>query len=185
MPIYTKTGDNGTTSLFGGLRVSKSSEVVDAYGSIDELNSWLGLIIAEIDQTQKQDLLKKIQSDLFVIGGYLAGWKTDVSDIAIRVTEMEVDIDVMESALPELTNFILPGGTVLASHIHIARSVCRRVERIVVSLADQIKNEDQQTKEIDTVIIQYLNRLSDLFFVLSRFINNTHGVTDIPWKGIS
>jgi cob(I)alamin adenosyltransferase len=182
MAIYTKTGDAGTTSLFGGVRVSKSSDLVDAYGSVDELNSWVGLIVAEIDQPQKKDLLVKIQSDLFMIGGNLAGWKTELAEIKTRVTEIEVDIDAMELSLAELNHFILPGGTVLASHVHIARSVCRRVERIIVSLIDQ-KVLEREEKTL--IIIQYLNRLSDLFFVLSRFINNAHGVVDIPWKGIS
>lgn len=174
MPIYTKTGDKGETSLFGGVRVSKSSEQVEAYGSVDELNCWIGLIIAELEHQQKKELLQKIQTDLFVIGGNLAGWKSDLSELQTRVTEMEVEIDAMESSLQSLTNFILPGGTMLASRIHLARSVCRRVERQIV----KIRNSNF---EIDEIIIQYLNRFSDLLFVLARFINKAYGVEDVVW----
>jgi len=109
MPIYTRAGDTGTTSLFGGKRVLKCEELVDVYGSMDELNSWVGLIISEIKQAHLKELLTKIQSDLFTIGGNLAGWKTDLSSLPTRVTEMEVEIDAMEEKLPKLTNFILPG----------------------------------------------------------------------------
>lgn len=176
MPIYTKTGDKGETSLFGGKRVLKSEVLVDAYGSIDELNSWVGFVVASIEHEEKQQFLQKIQSDLFTIGGTLAGWETDLAVLPIRVTEMEVEIDAMEEQLPELKNFILPGGTLPASHVHLARSICRRVERQVVALS--------QKQPVDERIITYLNRLSDLFFVLSRFINNNAGVTESVWQGI-
>jgi cob(I)alamin adenosyltransferase len=176
MRIYTKTGDKGETSLFGGKRVLKCEELVDAYGSIDELNSWVGLVVSSLKQTEKKEFLQKIQADLFTIGGSLAGWETKLSYLPTRVTEMEVEIDAMESTLPELKNFILPGGTEEASLVHLARSICRRVERQVVGL--------KQKQEVDERIITYLNRLSDLFFVLARFINNSAGIHDVVWQGI-
>lgn len=176
MSIYTRTGDTGTTSLFGGKRVLKCEELVDVYGSMDELNSWVGLIVSETTHDHLRKLFDDIQSDLFAIGGSLAGWKTELSMLETRVTQMEVEIDVMEKELPELTNFILPGGTQTASHVHIARSITRRVERQVVALA--------QKQKVDTFIIKYLNRLSDLFFVLARFINKHAKVTEVTWIGI-
>lgn len=176
MPIYTKTGDTGTTSLFGGKRVLKCEELVDVYGSMDELNSWVGLIISEIKHAHLRELLTKIQSDLFTIGGNLAGWPADLSALPTRVTEMEVEIDAMETKLTPLTNFILPGGASQAARIHLARSVTRRVERQVVALA--------QKQKVDPSIIKYLNRLSDLFFVTARFINKDNHVEEVIWSGI-
>ncbi len=176
MPIYTKTGDTGMTSLFGGKRVLKSEALVDAYGSIDELNSWMGVIGSHITQGHLKDLLQKIQADLFTIGGHLAGWKADLSPLVTRVTEMEVEIDAMEKEVAPLTNFILPGGSIAASYIHVARSITRRVERQVVALA--------QTETVDASIIQYLNRLSDLCFMMARFINKQANVEDVIWSGI-
>lgn len=176
MPIYTKTGDKGETSLFGGKRVSKSDELVNAYGSVDELNSWIGLVIAEITYPEKKEFLEKIQSDLFMIGGNLAGWDTDISPLTTRVTEMEVEIDAMEEQLAVLTSFILPGGTKVSATVHLCRSICRRVERQVVALS--------QKQTVDVRIITYLNRLSDLFFVLARFINMKAGIPDVLWIGM-
>lgn len=164
------------TSLFGGKRVLKCEELVEAYGSMDELNSWVGLVVSELKHDHLRVLLAKVQSDLFTIGGSLAGWKTDLSDLPIRATEMEVEIDGMEKVLTPLTNFILPGGSSSSSHIHLARSVCRRVERQVVALT--------KTQEVDAGILKYLNRLSDLFFVLARFINRDNNVEEVIWSGI-
>lgn len=176
MPIYTKTGDQGETSLFGGQRVRKSSDLVQAYGSVDELNSWVGVVVASVDNAHQKEFLEKIQSDLFIIGGNLAGWETDLSVLPTRVTEMEVEIDAMEESLTPMRNFILPGGSMAAAQIHVTRSVVRRVERLVVALAE--------TQSVNPIIMQYLNRLSDLFFVLARFINKERHVEDIPWIGI-
>ena len=176
MSIYTRTGDTGATSLFGGKRVLKSEELGDAYGSIDELNSWVGLITSETTHEHLKALLHDIQSDLFTIGGSLAGWKTNLSPLETRVPQMEVEIDAMEEKLPPLSNFILPGGALSASRVHIARSVCRRVERQVVALA--------QKQKIDSSIIKYLNRLSDLFFMLARFINKNEGAEEVMWSGV-
>jgi len=176
MSIYTRTGDTGKTSLFGGKRVLKCEELIDVYGSMDELNSWVGLIISELSVDHLKELLTKIQTDLFTIGGNLAGWKSDVSMLSTRVTEMEVEIDAMEKKLPSLSHFILPGGTSAAARVHLARSVCRRVERQVVALA--------QKQRIDPSIIKYLNRLSDLLFILARFINKNAHIGEVVWSGI-
>ncbi len=176
MPIYTRTGDTGKTSLFGGKRVLKSEKLVEAYGSVDELNSWIGLVASEMKHAHLKEFLSKIQSDLFTMGGSLAGWKTDLAVLPIRVTEMEVEIDAMETKLKPLTNFVLPGGSSPAARIHLARSVCRRVERHVVALA--------QKQDVDVSIITYLNRLSDLCFVLARFINKDNHVEEVIWSGI-
>lgn len=185
MPIYTKTGDKGETSLFGGTRVSKSHERVEVYGSVDELNSWVGLIVAKLDHKEKKEFLMKIQSDLFVLGGNLAGWKTDLAPLKTRVTEMEVEIDAMETQLQELKNFILPGGTELSATVHIARSITRRVERQTVRLFEVKSQKSGVNGQEKEVILQYLNRLSDLFFVLARFINKKADVSDVIWSGIS
>ncbi len=176
MPIYTKTGDTGSTSLFGGKRVLKCEELVDVYGSIDELNSWVGRIDSEIESPDVQEFLTAIQSDLFTVGAHLAGWDADLSALPKRVKEMEARIDLLESSLPKLKNFVLPGGTPLASTIHLTRSVCRRVERQTVALG--------QTQKVDHRILTYLNRLSDLFFMLARFINQEAGIVELTWQGI-
>lgn len=176
MPIYTRTGDSGTTSLFGGKRVLKCEELVDVYGSIDELNSWIGHVVSQLEVPEVQLFLEKIQSDLFTIGSTLAGWTGDLEPLETRVAEMEARIDALEQKLPKLTNFILPGGVSLGAHTHIARSICRRVERETVSLA--------QKQEVDMRIIKYFNRLSDLLFMLARFINKQAGAPEVVWKGI-
>jgi len=159
MPIYTRTGDDGTTALFGGKRVAKSDDLVELYGSIDELNSWLGLF------TDKH--LKIIQSDLFTIGSTLAGWKGNLDFIDARVSEMEHWIDAMDKKMPALTNFILPRGK-----MHVARNVCRRVERLAVK------------SKTNPQIIKYLNRLSDLLFTYARFINRKQKIGENIWSGI-
>lgn len=177
MPIYTKTGDSGETSLFGGKRVSKSHAKVDVYGSVDELNCWIGLVIAESTEKKEEhirSLLLQMQRDLFVIGGYLASWQADLSPLSTRVIEMELEIDALDEQLPKLTQFILPGGCVRAAHVHIVRSIVRRVERLVVELA----KHDQ----IDTRVIQYMNRLSDLFFMLARYITKNDNGQEIYWS---
>ena len=177
MPIYTRTGDKGETSLYGGKRVKKSHALVEAYGSIDELNSWVGLVAAELPDSERKEFLHKIQMDVFTIGSFLAGWKdADISILPARVTEMEVEIDVMGKTLGDLQNFILPGGSVAASHAHITRSVCRRAERLLVILLD--------AEPVDHKVLQYINRLSDLFFQLARFINKQAQVEETKWQGI-
>ncbi len=175
MPIYTRTGDTGSTSLFGAKRVLKCHELVDVYGSIDELNSWVGLVAAQIESPDVQQFLSTVQSDLFAIGSTLASWKGDLEDLEKRVDEMEARIDAMEKDLPKLHNFILPGGSELGALVHLARGVCRRVERQTVALT--------QKEEVDPRIIKYLNRLSDLLFMLARFINKQENIAEVTWKG--
>lgn len=154
----------------------KNDELVEVYGSVDELNSWVGLIASELTHEHTREFLYKIQADLFTIGGNLAGWKSDLSILPARVTEMEVEIDVMEAEVTKLTNFVLPGGSPLSAKTHVARSICRRVERLVVGLS--------QKNPVEESIVQYFNRLSDLFFMLARFINKKSNVEDVVWSGI-
>ena len=181
MKIYTKTGDRGETGLFGGERVSKNSLRIEAYGTIDELNSFVGLTIIEVSDKSVKDLLQKIQNWLFSIGADLAtpdNEKTKKLNI-FRTPEqyylyIEKEIDKYESKLDKLRNFILPGGTKGAALLHICRTITRRAERLVVALNSTVK--------IGNNIIIYLNRLSDLFFVLARFDNTVTSTPDIEWK---
>ncbi len=176
MSIYTRTGDTGTTAIFGGKRVLKCEELVDVYGSIDELNSWVGYMAAEFAVADVTQFLAVIQSDLFTIGSTLAGWKDgELTSLETRVKEMEARIDVLEETLPPIKNFILPGGSEKAARAHITRSICRRVERQAVALS--------QKQAVDPVIIKYLNRLSDLFFQLARFINKQENIEEVVWQG--
>ncbi len=184
MPIYTKTGDTGSTSLFGGKRVLKCEELVEVYGSIDELNSWIGRVASEMEVPDVQVFLSSVQSDLFTIGSHLAGWKTDLQDLPKRVKEMEARIDVLDETLPKLHNFILPGGTKLASVVHVARAVCRRVERQTVALTNVSGKEKTQSEKVDPRVLIYLNRLSDLLFMLARFVNHQAGIIEVTWSGI-
>lgn len=196
MPIYTRTGDLGETSLFGGKRVPKSEPLVDVYGSIDELNSWVGLILSNfqytISNTQSLDSIKEIicllisiQEDLFTIGSVFAGWRQgDLTQLLTRVKEMEDQIDAMEKDLTPLTNFILPGGSIHGASVHIARGVCRRIERIVVGFFRSTKVDVRFQAGEKEAILTYLNRLSDLFFVLARFINKKEQVEETVWSGI-
>lgn len=176
MSIYTRTGDKGTTALFGGKRVLKCDELVDVYGSIDELNSWVGLVASKLPTVDVQEFFSLLQSDLFSIGSALSGFNADISFLDERVREMEARIDSMEKDLPKLTNFILPGGSELGAYLHLARAVCRRVERQAVAL--------HQTQELNGIVIRYLNRLSDFLFMLARFVNKEFGSVEICWSGI-
>ncbi|MCH8032163.1 MAG: cob(I)yrinic acid a,c-diamide adenosyltransferase [Bacteroidetes bacterium] len=181
MKIYTKTGDKGETGLFGGERVSKNSFRIEAYGTIDELNAFIGLAVIEVSDKSVKDLLQKIQNWLFSIGADLAtpdNEKTKKLNV-FRTTEeyylyIEKEIDNYEKKLEELRNFILPGGTKGAALLHICRTITRRAERMVVALNSTVK--------IGNNIIIFLNRLSDLFFVLARFDNAVTGTPDIEWK---
>lgn len=186
MKIYTRTGDDGTTALYGGKRVLKCEELVDVYGSLDELNSWLGLIASDFQNPDVEQFLHLIQSDIFTIGSYLAGWKGEIKFLAERVGDMESRIDIMDGKLPRLRNFILPGGGKSGSRLHIARSIARRVERQAVGL---MKSSPESVpgiagkKSADyKLIIKYLNRLSDLLFVLARFINKVENKPEIIWS---
>lgn len=184
MPIYTKTGDTGETSLFGGKRVSKAHELVDVYGSIDELNAWVGLLVSQITDEETKNFLQDVQSDLFTIGGMLAGWGGDLAQLSVCAEDMEVWIDTMEEKLPKLTNFILPGGTAVAAQAHVTRTVCRRVERRIVDLHGKMPQGFHLEPAQMQAVIKYINRLSDLFFQLARFINRDAGVADIDWYRI-
>jgi cob(I)alamin adenosyltransferase len=178
--VYTRTGDKGTTALIGGTRVKKHNHRLNAYGTTDELNSFVGMIRSyEIDSHTKEVLIG-IQNELFVIGAYLA---TDSSRSDLRdklncdeskIEFLEHEMDVMESKLPPLRSFVLPGGHPVVSYCHICRTVCRRCERIVSELSEEM--------EINGWVIRYINRLSDYFFVLSRFMTDFYKVEEIPWK---
>jgi cob(I)alamin adenosyltransferase len=175
--IYTRTGDKGKTSLFDGTRVLKSNERVQAYGTIDELNSTIGFAIAAL-KTKNKKLkveLEKIQHDLFDIGSALAvPHAMPVVGLESRPEDFELLIDAMTAKLPELKQFILPGGGKAGAAFHICRTVARRAERQVVSL--------MQKEEVDTSILIYLNRLSDLFFTVARFVNHLEKKKEIAWK---
>jgi len=181
MKIYTKTGDGGETGLFGGERVSKNAIRIEAYGTIDELNAFIGLTIIEVSDKGIKVLLQKIQNWLFSIGADLAtpdDEKTKKLNVFRTPEEyysyLEKEIDKYESKLEELRNFILPGGTRGAALLHICRTIARRAERKVVALNNTVK--------IGNNIIIFLNRLSDLFFVLARFDNAISGTPDIKWN---
>lgn len=179
MKIYTKTGDKGKTSLLGGKRVSKGDLRINAYGTVDELNSFIGLLRDQEINQKRQGLLKEVQDRLFTIGATLATEpgkrnvrRPDLHDEDLEVLEKE--IDQMESQLPELRHFILPGGHPVVSYCHIARTICRRTERCVIDL--------MEIEEVDEIIVKYLNRLSDYLFVLGRLIAQELGVEEVTWK---
>ena len=177
MKIYTKTGDDGTTGLQGNSRVSKSHPRIIAYGTIDEANAVLGIVLSyELDEDIAM-LLNLIQNELFIVGSDLSN--TNLDDKKNRVTSdmtdnLERSIDKYEEELPPITNFILPGGNIIASQLHHARTVIRRAETCVILLSKQEK--------INSNCIKYVNRLSDLFFVLGRVLNKRSGQKDIIWK---
>ncbi|MEZ5046795.1 MAG: cob(I)yrinic acid a,c-diamide adenosyltransferase [Chitinophagaceae bacterium] len=180
--IYTKTGDKGLTGLIGGTRVSKADLRIDAYGTVDELNSWLGFLRDSLGMPSILDQLITIQNTLFVIGSMLATDHSKKTSTPLPILtadeskKLENAIDEMEKTLPALKNFVLPGGHKIASSCHIARCVCRRAERICVSLQNH-------EVEVDSQILLYLNRLSDYLFVLSRFILHSEKGTETLWDG--
>jgi cob(I)alamin adenosyltransferase len=176
MKIYTRTGDRGETSLFGGARVAKNDPRIEAYGTVDELNSFLGVARASGLPQDLDDQLQQVQMDLFEIGAHLAspGTSRFPGVDEQRITDLETAIDTMERELTPLTSFILPGGAPSAAHLHVARTVCRRAERCVVGLHDAAPTT-QST-------IRYLNRLSDYLFVAARLANVRAEQSDVPWK---
>lgn len=180
MKIYTKTGDEGKTSLIGGSRVSKFHPRIEAYGTVDELNSFIGLLRDHLPANdENRSILLAIQEKLFRLESHLA---EDHEGVLTRsmppltaddVEQLEKEMDRMNESLPELSHFILPGGHPIVSHCHVARTVCRRAERITIALAEQ-----HPVKDLD---IAYLNRLSDYFFVLGRHYSMVTGSGEIPW----
>lgn len=183
MPIYTRAGDGGETSLFGGRRVLKSEPLVDLYGSVDDLNSHIGLIAAAVRDGETRKTLEAIQKDLFAMGAALAGARVDLTGIGERVTWLERDIDRMELALPKLTKFILPGGSVAGASAHVARAICRATERKAVAY-QEAHGADAVIWERDlAAIVKYLNRLSDHLFVLARSLNAEAKAPEVVWDG--
>lgn len=176
--IYTKTGDDGTTGLIGGVRIKKSSPRITAYGSVDELNASIGVVLSYKKIPKDiRDLLVKIQNDLFVVGADLANPNLENKSNRITpemITFLESQIDKIEEKLSPITYFILPGGDTIASYLHLSRTTCRRAETNVVDLSE--------SEAINNNCIVYLNRLSDLLFVIARIINKRKKVKDVAWK---
>ena len=179
MRIYTRTGDSGETDLRGGARIPKDHVRITAYGDIDELNAHIGLLRGAIEDAPIDSLLAEIQTRLFEAGAELArcggSESTEGTVRDVDVDSLEKAIDRLESALPRLTHFVLPGGTPAACYAQIARCVCRRAERSVVRLV--------RSESVETAVLRYLNRLSDLLFVLSRWANQRADVSDVVWSG--
>lgn len=181
LKIYTKTGDKGTTSLIGGTKVSKAHIRIESYGTVDELNSWIGLVKDQLSHKHSQKMLKEIQDRLFTIGSSLAcdpekETKMEIPDLHEEdITLLEKEMDKMNEKMPPMRSFVLPGGHVAVSSLHVARCVCRRAERLSVSLAEH-------KMFVSPLVIKYLNRLSDYLFVLARFTSHRLKVKEIPWK---
>jgi cob(I)alamin adenosyltransferase len=181
MKIYTKTGDRGQTALFGGARVSKASLRVSAYGDVDELNSHLGVVCAHCTDAALGTRLREIQAELFSLGAELAKNPDKDVDLGVpgiadpEIERLEHDIDTFENELAPLKTFILPGGTPAAAFLHVARTACRRAERATVLLID--------AEPVRAELLRYLNRLSDLLFVMARVANHRASVADVPWLG--
>ena len=178
--IYTKTGDKGSTSLIGGTKVSKAHLRIEAYGTVDELNSYIGLCKDLLKDDNSVKILQEVQDRLFTIGSELAcnpqkETKMAIPDLHESDCELlEKEIDKMDTVLPPMKSFILPGGDVAISQLHVARCVCRRAERCCVRLSEE--------SEVDEVIIKYLNRLSDYLFVLTRYTGHLLNINDILWR---
>ncbi len=178
MKIYTKTGDDGTTGLFGGARVPKASARVDAYGTVDELNATLGVARATKLDAFAEDVIAHVQVDLFTLGAELACTAGKENKLAMKLLDgddaarLERAIDAADVELPPLTSFVLPGGSAQAAALHLARTVCRRAERAVLAMSDAAPRSE---------VVIYLNRLSDLLFTLARHANLKAGAPDVPW----
>lgn len=179
LKIYTKTGDKGQTSLIGGTRVPKHHIRIESYGTVDELNSWIGLIRDQEIETHHKEILVEIQDRLFTIGASLASdpekSKMKIPDLKEEdISLLEKEIDAMNDVLPEMRSFVLPGGNTIVSYCHIARCVCRRAERNAIHLSEK--------NFVAELVIKYLNRLSDYLFVLSRKLTQDLKATEMPWK---
>ena len=179
--IYTKTGDTGKTSLIGGTKVPKSHVRIQAYGSVDELNAFIGLLNDQLENNHIHKIVREIQDRLFTIGSSLAC--DPGKDITMKIPDLvesdivllEQEMDSMNEKLPEMKSFILPGGNINVSTAHICRTICRRVERMIVEL-------DLAEPLHQPLIVKYINRLSDYFFVLARYLGMQAGAEEIPWK---
>ena len=188
MKIYTGTGDRGKTSLFSGERITKSDSRIEAYGDVDELNSLIGSLAADLAKSNPDltDRLQQIQADLFQLSAILAitpnspamGSLAKITDD--QITELENDIDQLDAQLPNLSGFLLPGGHSTAAWAHICRTVCRRAERSATRISAEY-GEDQAARQYQMVLV-YLNRLSDYRFVVARYCNHIQGVSDTLWK---
>jgi cob(I)alamin adenosyltransferase len=179
MKIYTKTGDKGLTGLIGGTRVAKSHLRIETYGTVDELNSYIGLVRDQMVNAGRQQILVEIQDRLFTIGASLASDPEKSTRLLPDLSEMDVErlerqMDAMDDELPELRQFVLPGGHPSVSHCHVARCICRRAERLVIRLSEE--------SWVDGMIVKYLNRLSDYLFVLSRMMAQELDAEQIPWQ---
>ncbi len=182
MKIYTKTGDKGKTSLFGGERVGKNSVRLEAYGTVDELNSVLGIAVANGLSDKVKKIISVLQNQLFILGSDLATPLESETKIKINVPrttaemveKLENWIDDLDAELPGLKVFVLPGGAEGAAYLHFARTVCRRAERITVELSGR--------EQINEFVVKYLNRLSDLLFVLARYENFVNDIPDVKWE---
>ena len=178
MRIYTRTGDDGSTGLFGGSRIGKDDLRIEAYGTLDELNAWLGKLAAHDEAQAVRMQLQAIQSEVFTLGSHLAttdpAWRAKLPALQSNGAEgLEAWMDELESTLPELTSFVLPGGSPAVADAHLTRVVCRRAERRCVAL--------HKMEPIDPQGLAYLNRLSDALFVLGRWIAHDSGISEIPW----
>jgi cob(I)alamin adenosyltransferase len=185
MKVYTKTGDGGTTALFGGTRVPKHHIRIESYGTVDELNSYIGLIRDQDMNSQYQKVLIEVQDRLFTVGAILAtppdkevlknGEKRlqNLGIVESDIAFLETEIDTMEEALPPMTHFVLPGGHTTVSYCHIARCVCRRAERLATHLND--------IEPTDDLVLKYLNRLSDYLFVLARKLSHDLNANEVQW----
>lgn len=178
MKIYTKTGDMGETTLFGGRRVSKANARIESYGLVDQLNAQLGIVMLHVDDPELSTLIQRVQSQLFDLGADLATPVDVESDYIVRVSstqveQLEQEIDQMETELAPLKTFILPGGTPAAAHLHMARTICRQAERATVHLSS--------IEPINEYALILLNRLSDWLFVMARLANHRNQTPDIPW----
>jgi cob(I)alamin adenosyltransferase len=176
--IYTKKGDDGTTQTFTGNKVSKNSSIMHAQGVIDELNAVIGLALTYSKHDYIEEILNQVQSDLFVIGSEITlsenGEENKIKIADVRINYLEEAIDKMEEKLPKLKHFILPGGSKISASLHLARTVCRRAERDIVGFIEETN--------LKTLSLKYLNRLSDLLFVLARYANLCEGKKDSEWK---
>jgi len=180
MKIYTRTGDDGSTGLIGGTRVAKDDAAIECYGTVDELNASIGSAVVVAD-AEARGWLEQVQAELFTIGSHLAtpAGATQAASLPALdgnwLKRLEGQIDAAEAGLSPLRNFILPGGSEFAARLHVARTVCRRAERLLVATARE--------REVHPLIVTYINRLSDWLFVQARRANHVQGVPDVPWVG--